>query len=533
MIKRVIMLCILPCASVNATVHYASPGDNLQAKLAALAEGDTLYFNEGTYNWNNAMRFGPGYTVVPASAAGTITLKAAPDAVSRPHIRCTTSGENIVDMNDTRYYQFEDLEFSGGSAGFKMYNSSYVTIRNCYVHDTGGPAINLKLNTHHITVEGCEIARPGGTGECFYVGSSSDEANHQVHHCLIDGNLIHGTLGTSQGDGVELKYMTYANVVRNNVIYDVGYPGIFVYGHSTRTSEAELNIIEGNVIFDTSTHGMQIYGQAVARNNIIFNTGGRGIEVRRDNRPVGQVRLVNNTLWNCNGNASDASVVLANLSDASGVVIENNCVYAGTAYALALNPFNTPPHVSTRFYANLWRSNGHGKPVFINKSGTSEYSAAEFRQWLTDNGYAAADPNSSDADPLFVNAAAWNFYPGESSPLRDMGTANYSPSTDFDGVLRDANPDCGAYEWTSSGGPLWNIGTTFKGTAVGPEDPPPGGGKGGCGGASGAPGGADSGAFFWIFTASLLYLVRLIFRASGKSGQRRTSAHGCASGSDT
>ena len=44
--------------SVSAATYYASPGDDLQAKIAALSVGDTLYFNEGVCNWNDALRFG-------------------------------------------------------------------------------------------------------------------------------------------------------------------------------------------------------------------------------------------------------------------------------------------------------------------------------------------------------------------------------------------------------------------------------------------------------------------------------------------
>jgi len=495
--------------SASATQYYASPGDDLQAKIAALNFGDMLYFNEGVYNWNDALRFGPGYTALPSSAGETITLAAAPGAATKPHIICTTSLQNVVDVNDVSYFTFTGLKFSGGSNGFKMNNASYITIENCRVHHTAGPVIDLKQATHHITVRNCEIDHPGGTGECFYIGSSDSEVNHQVNNCLIEQNLIHGTRASSNGDGIELKYMTYANTVRDNVLYDLRYPGIFVYGHPTRMTEADLNIVEGNVIFDTDENGIQTYGCAVIRNNIIFDTGARGIEVRKYLDPVRQVRIVNNTLWDCNDNASDAGITLNTLADASGVVLANNCVYSTKANALALNPYNSPPNTSTRFYANLWHSDGHAKPVFINQT-IDQFSAAEFHQWLIDNGYAATDVNNSDADPLFANKLANNFYPQVSSPLRDMGTTSYAPVYDFDGVARDANPDCGAYEWTASGEPTWTVGKTFKGTSIGPEpDPVGGGGGGGCGYTQPVAGGGD-GAFFWIMLLTFPAFVRLI-----------------------
>ncbi|MBN1808373.1 MAG: right-handed parallel beta-helix repeat-containing protein [Planctomycetes bacterium] len=503
----------------GAAEYYASPGDDIQDKVAALQPGDTLNMNEGTYNWNDAWRFGTGYTQIPSSAAGTITIKAAPAASSKPHIHCTTAGQNAVDIYaGMKHYRFEGLEFSGGSSGIKINAASYITFEDCYIHDTASTGVGLKLDTHHITFTGCEVARPGGTGECFYVGNSNDQANHQVNNCLIVGCLIHGTRGTTQGDGVELKYMTYANTIRDNVLYDLKYPAVFVHGHPSRTSEADLNVVEGNAIFDTDDMGVQIYGQVIVRNNVIFDTAGAGIGVRKDVNPVGQVRLINNTIYDCQDDTSvgRAAVELSYMNDCTGVVLANNCVRSTSSWALALNPYNQPPGTGTQFHANLWYSSGKAKPVFINQT-VDQYTAAEFRTWLIAGGYAGTDLNNSDANPLFENAAANNFYPQSGSPLIDMGNAAWATSSDFDGVARDSSPDCGAYEWTASGGPLWSVSAAFKGTGVGPEDPPDGdpGGGGGC--STGLAGGRRQGteAAFWILFVAILLGIRLFYMGAG------------------
>lgn len=472
----------------RAADHYASPGDDLRDKIAAMSEGDTLYLAEGTYSISAAIWFGPGYSPVPSGEAGRIYLKANPGAASRPHVDCTTSAQNVFNLYGAKYLTIEGIEISGGSNGIKIIESSgitpcYITIKDCYIHNTAGPAVDLKTGTHHVTVTECEVAYPGGTGECFYIGSSSSEDLHQVHHCVISKNLIHDTLSASNGDGIELKWKTYANEVRDNVIYNVKYPGIFVYGHPGHTSEADLTVVEGNVVFDASENGIQVYNTAVIRNNILCNVSGRGIEVRpySASYPVTNVRLVNNTLYDCNDAVDDGSIRLNDLDTATGVVIANNAVYATRPYALVMKPMYHLPSTNTRFYANLWYSSASSTPIFVDQTGTDSYNATDFRTWLSTNGYSYPDNGNSGANPQFTNPGGRNFYPQDTSPLIDMGTTSYAPSVDFDGTARDGSPDTGAYEWVSGGSPGWIPGKTFKGTDSGPGNGGGDGVGGGCG----------------------------------------------------
>jgi hypothetical protein len=72
-------------ALAAGTVYYASPGDNLTAKLQALRPGDTLIFHDGTYT---SLRLDPANpftnppyqnTALHGTATAPITLKAADD----------------------------------------------------------------------------------------------------------------------------------------------------------------------------------------------------------------------------------------------------------------------------------------------------------------------------------------------------------------------------------------------------------------------------------------------------------------------
>jgi len=117
---------------------------------------------------------------------------------------------------------------------------------------------------------------------------------------VVEGNYIHHLRSTSVGgnDGIEIKFGSYGNVVRDNVIHDTNigrqYPGIFVYGGGPKA-----NVVEGNVIWNAG-EGIQVVSDAVVRNNIIFNCSATGITAA-PHAAVSQMRnvtIVNNTIVN-------------------------------------------------------------------------------------------------------------------------------------------------------------------------------------------------------------------------------------------
>ena len=52
----------------------------------------------------------------------------------------------------------------------------------------------------------------------------------------------------TQGDGIEIKKGSYANIVRDNVIHDVNYPGITMYDVNSNDSTWVLRDANGNRI---------------------------------------------------------------------------------------------------------------------------------------------------------------------------------------------------------------------------------------------------------------------------------------------
>jgi hypothetical protein len=142
------------------------------------------------------------------------------------------------------------------------------------------------------------IHHTGGHGEAFYLGSNSapdGKTQAQFFHGIIEGNYVHDLNGPNvmQGDGIELKDGSWGNLVRDNVIHDVKYPGIIVYDADGK----EPNVIEGNLIFNVADNGIQAAADAIIRNNLIFNCKGTGIYSRdHQSAVVGNLKILHNTV---------------------------------------------------------------------------------------------------------------------------------------------------------------------------------------------------------------------------------------------
>src|SRR6185369_6228410 len=105
------------------------------------------------------------------------------------------------------------------------------------------------------------------TGEAFYLGCNDNHC--QFHDSLVANNYIHDLNGPSitQGDGIEIKKGSYANIVRDNVIHDTSYPGITLYDVA---GNGAPNIIERNIVWNSGDSGIQVTADAIVRNNIVL-----------------------------------------------------------------------------------------------------------------------------------------------------------------------------------------------------------------------------------------------------------------------
>jgi MYXO-CTERM domain-containing protein len=367
-----------------------------------------------------------------------------------PHLNRPAVDQNIIDFDDVAYVEVRGIEFSGGSAGLRMINANFMTIRDCEVHDTDDVAISANSGSDYngLKIIHNDIHHTSSTGEGMYIGCNSNGC--RVHDSLFEGNHIHDTNGpnVSQGDGIEIKEGSYNNVVRDNVIHDTGYPCIITY---STVGNGGPNIIERNVLWHCGDHAIQSAADAVIRNNIILGSAANGIA----NQPhqagtPSNLQILHNTILHPTNEAISSTGITGS------VVIANNAVYAKQSNAIRVSGTLT-------------------QVVVEGNVGVGALSGAS-------SGLATGDLAADFVAASFSGAPPNDVYPKGGSKLIGAGAAAYLVTDDFDGALRNGVADVGAYRYAQGGGPLWPIAAAFKnaaGATVG------GTGTGGAGGAAG------------------------------------------------
>ncbi|MCB9605850.1 MAG: right-handed parallel beta-helix repeat-containing protein [Polyangiaceae bacterium] len=434
-------LSLAPGVASAATTEIG-PSDDLDAAIKALAPGDELVLQGGTYTLN----FRLGITL-NGTAAMPIVIRAKDGETP---IITRDAAQNVVNIENSSYVTLQGLEISGGSHGIRIDDSDFITIEDCRVHDTGDVAISANLPGS--TYEGLRfihnhIHDTGGTGEGFYLGCN--DAGCVMFNSVIEGNYIHDTKdGVSQGDGIEVKQGSYGNLIKDNVIRDTGYPCIIVYG----TQGNAVNTIEGNAMWNCGDHGIQAAADAVIINNLILGAAANGIhnQVHQGATP-GNLTILHNTIL------VDNDAIRTN-DIAAPVLIANNALYSSGGNAIRLG-------------------GDTGQATVSGNVGTGTFAGS--------SGFDGSGARATD----FADFANNDVFPASGSKLVGSGDSAHTLPDDFNGTARSASSvDVGAYVYDASGNPGWTVGDGFK------QGGSTGGGTGGSGGSAGAASGGNGGS---------------------------------------
>lgn len=293
-------------------------GAALKSAALALQPGQRLELASGTWSVDSFFSLDLAGTV-----QAPIWIAAAPGAtpvITRPN--ASQNALNIGANLEARYLVLQGLEITGGDTGIKIFRASQVWIDGCEIHHTGGAGIaantfdnaNLHLTRNH-------IHHTDGTAEGMYLGANYGAS--VVHHSVIADNHIHDTFG-DQGDGIELKQGSWANLIVGNEVHDTKYPCITVYG----TDGLERNVIERNVCYRSQDNVMQVQGEAIVRANLIVG-GAQGFQSHDHQGTSMNLEVVHNTIVSANRGAN-----LANWNNRPGMVFANNAVYSQTSQAV-------------------------------------------------------------------------------------------------------------------------------------------------------------------------------------------------------
>jgi hypothetical protein len=421
---RSFAFALLVSTAAHAATIEVHPGDDFRGAMQGLGPGDTLIMHGGTYSLSGYFELD-----LAGTASRPITIRAA--AGEQPLIHYDGDGQNIVNIVAARFLVLDGIEFSGGSRGIRLIDTSDFTMRNCHVHDTAANAISANdvgNDYARLAFVHNEIDHAGGTAEGFYLGCNDDGC--RVHDSIVANNYIHDLDGAdvSQGDGIEIKAGSYANVVRDNVIHDTAYPGITLY-HTN--GNGAPNIIERNLVWNSGDNGIQVTGDAIVRNNIVLSAAAAGIGVHASQGgDVGNLVIVNNTVLKESGDA-------VHLSDVAGdVLVANNAFYAANGNAVFANGATD----RVTLVANVGVGSLSGVSGGFDAGGDI---AADF-----------SNANYSGAPPQDLVPRAGR--------LVDAADAATLAADDFDVVSRLPALDVGAYRNDPAGNESWPLQAGFK-----------------------------------------------------------------------
>ncbi len=125
MSRKILLLVLIAWAQNSvADVREITINDDLRAAIAALAPGDVLILNGGTYSLDSRFNIS---VVGTENQPITIRAKDGDDVL----IEMNTGAQNILEVQNSQYLELNGLRFRGGSHGIRLMSSSFITIEDC------------------------------------------------------------------------------------------------------------------------------------------------------------------------------------------------------------------------------------------------------------------------------------------------------------------------------------------------------------------------------------------------------------------
>jgi hypothetical protein len=376
----------------NPSLTPAQNGEALRSVLTTLPAGSRVVIHAGTYSVDS-------YFVITAqgTASQPVVIEGAPG--QKVSITRKDALQNAINVDNSQYLLMRNLDISGGGTGLKLQTVSNFMLYDSKIHHVMGVGVAANSqNTSQLYFVDNEISYTGGHGEGFYLGSH--DGVFKTNNSYVVGNYLHHLASDTyaQGDGIEIKDGSYANVVKYNFIEGTKYPGITVY--RTGRGVADRNIIEENVVINSIDAGIQVTADAVVRNNLVIGKSTAFVSKPFTTNPVNMV-VSNNTFL---GGATTIRLTNWLTTD---LAFANNAIHSKTG----------------QFYS----SSGTGKAV------------------------ASGNINVSNLANSFTNlkldGTALNARPITGSVVIGRASSNYLPSGDLNGDTRITKMDTGAVDF--------------------------------------------------------------------------------------
>jgi parallel beta-helix repeat protein len=456
-------LAVVALAAVLALV-----GLGLAASVAQAA-ASTLYVDGANPSCSDA---GPGSS--PSQPYCHIKSAAAPSGWQTILVFSGTYSESVTIKNKNgsagaplvvRVADGASVTVRGGTNGFAVSSSSYLTIQGFTVTATSGVGI-LVSGSSHITVAGNHVSYAGqpvdgliaqgiklsGTSDSLVQGNTTDH-NSEAGIQLVSSS----TRDTIQGNE------SFANARG----YNRAAPGIDL--------RSPGNSVLGNRSHDNEDSGIQTYdpgGDELIAGNLTYLNGDHGID---DLRASNQRIIGNSVWWNFT-----AGINIEGTS--TGAVVENNiAVDNGYGVSPCITPDPNKTTCAARTRGNIRIDSGSFEGATVDYNVTwlnlppSKDNPAVVYVWNTSNYTTLASFQQASGqgaydlqrDPKWVSASGHDYHLTAGSPAIDSANAGVggeqladiegNPRVDDPATLNDlgappgAFDDRGAYEFQPSG----------------------------------------------------------------------------------
>jgi hypothetical protein len=247
-----------------------TPWRTIEYAVTRLSSGDVVYIRGGTYTevWDIVGKNG---------GVGYFTFQAYP--TETPIFNGPGGSANSIDNSD--YIKIIGLEITDYQFGCIVDNgSTNILFQDCNIHDVTWSTLQIHNNCSYVTVRDCLLHDTDHEG--VYVGTSGETGN--THHVTITGCSIYNT----NDEALEFKEGTHDCALENCNIYNCVNPGS---SYSSGGGAVEINetdgawgsspnhIVRNNVIHDLPTNAyiaaaIRCASGCYVYNNVIYNIGG-------------------------------------------------------------------------------------------------------------------------------------------------------------------------------------------------------------------------------------------------------------------
>lgn len=231
--------------SADAEKNYVdvSTVEELFLAMRNAQPGDVIRVASGTYDYTTYQ----GAQKIDTSAEGTenapITLTAK-DPENPPVITGTNPENGYVLQITGDYWIIENLKITTSQKGIVLDNSNHSVIRNCEVYNIGSEAVAIRDGSSYCTVKDSYIHDTGvvtpGYGEGVYIGSAKSVTGFD-YKC--DYNTVDGcTFKNVSAEHVDVKEYTTGTEIMNCTFYGDGMTGANYAGSFVDIAGNNVNV---------------------------------------------------------------------------------------------------------------------------------------------------------------------------------------------------------------------------------------------------------------------------------------------------